>query len=444
MAFRKSSRGTGACTPPEHTMHRRLFLQGMVKAGALSMLSWGGLFSLEALAAQAKREQKHCILLWLCGAPSQFETWDPKPNSIYSGPFRSIPTKLPGVHFSELMPQCASIADKLAIVRSMKTKPSEHFQGIDLLNRGAEPREPFIRPTLGSVLGQQLGQLDSPIPNFILLDPCPEGNEFKEFKAGNWAGWLGAEYGPVRVGGDYKLQDIERLAGVSAADQEEREALRRFLSRKYENERQSSAAASYNAVFDRVKGLMSCAPLFDLDRLPPKDKERYGPGTFGMHTLLARHLVENGAPFVMVANGMPWDSHVFHNEIYQMLVPDLDKIIYHLITDLEERGLLDSTLVVIMGEFGRTPWINTARGRDHFPDAWSLAMAGCGIKRGVVVGATDEDGYDCVDKSFNEANLFATIFTALGIDPYSEYNLPNLPTFHRVENKAEPIKEVLI
>jgi hypothetical protein len=247
----------------------------------------------------------------------------------------------------------------------------------------------------------------------------------------------------VRVGGDYKLQDVDRLAGVSATDHEEREALRRFFSRKYENERRSSAAASYNAVFDRVKGLMSCAPLFDLDRLPPMDKERYGPGTFGMHTLLARHLVENGAPFVMVANGMPWDSHVFHNEIYQMLVPDLDRIIHALLTDLKERSLLDKTLVVIMGEFGRTPWLNVARGRDHYPNAWSLALAGCGVRGGAVVGATDPDGIEVVEKPFNERNLFATIFTALGIDPYAEYDLPGLPTFHRVEERAEPIHEIL-
>src|SRR3954449_11711169 len=124
MAFRKPSSGTGACTPPEHAMHRRLFLQGMVKAGALSMMSWGGLFSLEALAAQAKREQKHCILLWLCGAPSQFETWDPKPGRPTGGPFRAIPTKVPGIQVSELMPKCASIMDKLSVVRSMSTKPS--------------------------------------------------------------------------------------------------------------------------------------------------------------------------------------------------------------------------------------------------------------------------------------------------------------------------------
>src|SRR5207247_2242252 len=159
---------------------------------------------------------------------------------------------------------------------------------------------------------------------------------------------------------------------------------------------------------------------------------------------LARHLVENGAPFVMVANGMPWDSHVFHNEIYQMLVPELDRVIFHLISDLEERGLLERTLVIAMGEFGRTPWINQARGRDHYPNAWSLMLAGCGIKRGVVVGATDDDGVEVAEKPFNEKNLFATIFTALGIDPYAAYDLPELPRFHRVEDRAATIREVLV
>jgi hypothetical protein len=437
------SPGDGSCTPPEHKLHRRLFLQGLGAAGATSLLSWSGLFTPQVFAEAARRQGKHCILLWLCGAPSQFETWDPKPDSIYGGPFKSISTKIPGIHFGELMPQCASIADKLAIVRSMKTKPSEHFQGIDLLNRGAEPREPFVRPTLGSVLGQQLGQLDSPIPNFVLLDPCPEGNEFKEFKAGNWAGWLGAQYGPVRAGGEMKIQDVDRLADVTTSDFEQREALRRFLTRKYENERASAAASSQNAIFSRVKGLMSCADLFDLKKLPEKDRARYGPGTFGVHTLLARQLVENGAPFVMVANGMTWDCHVFQHEIYQMLVPELDRIIHNLITDLEVRGLLEETLVVMMGEFGRTPWLNTSRGRDHYPDAWSLALAGCGIKPGVVTGATDEDGVGVIEKPYNEKNLFATIFTALGIDPYAEYDIPDLPTFHRVEDHAEPINDVL-
>jgi hypothetical protein len=443
MKRKAQTESSGFCTPPEHAMHRRLFLQGMAGAGAASILSWSGLFTPQAFAAEVKRRQKHCILLWLCGAPSQFETWDPKPDSIYGGPFKSIPTKIPGVQFSSLMPQCASIADKLAIVRSMKTKQTEHFQAIDLLQRGAEPRAPFIRPTIGCVLAEQLGHLDSPIPNFVLLDPSPEGNEYKEFKAGNWAGWLGAQYGPVRAGGEYMPANVNRLADTTTQDFEQREALRRFLTRKFENDRSSSAAASDNAVFSRVKGLMSCAELFDLSKTDTRDRDKYGPGNFGLQTLLARNLVENGAPFVMVSNGMPWDCHVFQHEIYQMLVPEVDRIIFHLINDLDQRGMLDSTLVVIMGEFGRTPWLNGSRGRDHYPDAWSLAMAGAGIKRGVVVGATDPDGVDVIEKPFNEKNLFATIFSALGIDPYAEYEEEDIATFYRVEEHAPPIKEIL-
>lgn len=431
------------CGDPQHEMHRRLFLQGSMAAGVASMLSFSGLFNVPAIAEEARRQQKHCILLWLCGAPSQFETWDPKPGRPTSGPFGSISTQLPGIHFSELMPHCASIANKLSIVRSMKTSESEHFQAIDLLTRGESPRPPFVRPTLGSFLGQQLAQLDSPIPSFILLDPCPEGNEYKRFKAGNWAGWLGAEYGPVRLGGEYKVENLTLPAELEEVDHTDREALRRFFSTKFENDRRSEAAGSYNTAFQRVKGLMSCAPLFDMEKLPAADKERYGPGTFGLHTLLARHLVENGAPFVMISNGMPWDCHVFNHEIHQMLVPELDRVLFHLVNDLEQRGMLENTLVIAMGEFGRTPWINEARGRDHYPNAWSMAMAGCGFRPGVVFGGTDRDGIEVQEDPVDQRRLFATIFQALGIDPYVEYDLPGLPTFHRVEQQAEVIRPLL-
>ena len=431
------------CGSPDHRLHRRLFLQGTA-AGAASIASFHGLFSLPAVARQARRSGKKCLLLWLCGAPSQFETWDPKPGRPTSGPFGSQATNLPGVQISELMPKSARMMDQLAVIRSMKTEPSEHFQGIDALTRGDTPRPPFIRPILGSVVAEQLGQLDSPVPQFVLLDPCPEGNEFKSFKAGNWAGWLGAEYGPVRAGGPYRIEHSELPPEVSELDHEARESLRRFFSRKFENERQSQAAASYNAAFARVKGLMSCAPLCDLEQLPVADRERYGPGTFGLHTLRARHLLENGSTFVMVANGMPWDCHVLNHEIHQMLVPELDHVLFELVHDLRERGMLENTLVIAMGEFGRTPWLNDARGRDHYPQAWSMAMAGAGIRGGVVHGATDQDGYEVAENPVDQRNLFATIFEALGIDPYAEYDLPGLPTFFRVEAKAEPVREILL
>jgi hypothetical protein len=433
----------GYCPVDEHVIHRRLFLKGLSGGALASVASFTGLFHNPVFAAETKKAQKHCILLWLCGAPSQFETWDPKPGRPTSGPFGSISTAIPGVHFSSLMPQCARIADKLNIVRSMKTKQSEHLQAINLLQRGSPERAGFVRPTLGSSLSQAIGQLDAKIPNFIFLDPIPGGNEFEGFKAGNWAGWLGAEHAPVRLGGDYTQLLAAATEEISVSDRESREVLRKFLTAKYERDRRSTIARSQNAAFERLKGMTASADLFDLNKLPAKDLERYGAGSFAQHSLMARHLVENGAPFVMVANGMNWDNHVFQHEIHQMLVPELDRVLFHLVNDLEERGLLDSTLVIAMGEFGRTPWINPARGRDHYPNAWSMMMTGCGLKRGVVTGATDVDGVDVVERPYDEQNLFATIFTALGIDPYAEYELPGMPTFHRVENKVEPIRELL-
>lgn len=431
------------CPTQEHTLHRRLFLKGLTGGALASTASFTGLFQNPVFAEETKKAQKHCILLWLCGAPSQFETWYPKPGSPGNGPFGSMPTKIPGIHFSSLMPKCAGIADKLNLVRSMKTNQPEHLQAINLLQRGSPERAGFTRPTLGSSLAQAMGQLDSKLPNFIFLDPVPGGNEFEAFKAGNWSGWLGAEHAPVRLGGDYTQFLQKEGEGIPQHDKESRETLRKFLTSKYERDRGSAVARSQNAAFERMKGLSASADLFDVNKLPAKDRERYGPGSFAQHALMSRHLVENGAPFVMVANGMNWDNHVFNHEIHQMLVPELDHVVYNLVNDLEERGLLDSTLVIAMGEFGRSPWMNAARGREHYPNAWSMMMTGCGLKRGVVTGATDVDGVDVIEKPYSEQNLFATIFTALGIDPYAEYDLPGMPTFHRVENKAEPIRDIL-
>ena len=431
----------GRCTPEEHRLHRRLFLKGLAASGVTAAASFNGLFTHPIFAEAARKAQKKVILLWLCGAPSQFETWDPKPGRPSGGPFGSIPTAIPGVHFSSLMPRCAGIAPQLNIVRCMHTKQSEHLQGINLLTRGNPDRAGFMRPTLGAAVSSALGQLDTKIPNYVLLDPNPEGNEFKEYKASDLAGWLGPEHQPVRLGGSYT--QLRRAVDGLSQDREERDALRRYFARKYEHERQSAHAAAQNSAFEKVKGLMASADLFDLAKLPEKDRTRYGPGTFGLHTLMARNLAEEGAPFVMVANGMPWDNHVFQHEIHQMLVPELDRIVHCLVTDLQERGLLDSTLLIAMGEFGRTPWLNASRGRDHYPNAWSLMMTGCGLKRGVVVGGTDVDGVDPDGRSFNEQNLFATIFKALGLDPYAEYDLPGFPTFHRVEDRAEVISEIL-
>src|SRR6201996_246783 len=172
-----SSIPPGACTPSEHGLHRRLFLKGLAASGAAAGTSFSGLFTHSAFAEAAQRAQKKVILLWLCGGPSQFETWDPKPGRVTSGPFPAIPTSVPGVRFSSLMPRCASIAHQLNVVRCMRTKQTEHLQAINLLTRGNPDRAGFTRPTLGAAVSAALGRLDSDLPNFILLDPNPEGNE---------------------------------------------------------------------------------------------------------------------------------------------------------------------------------------------------------------------------------------------------------------------------
>ena len=268
----------GHCPTDEHRLHRRLFLRGLSGGALASVTSFTGLFHNPAFAHEVKRAQKRCILLWLCGAPSQFETWDPKPGRPSSGPFGSIPTSVPGVHFSGLMPQCARIADKLNVVRSMSTSQTEHFQAISLLQRGNPERAGFTRPTLGSVVSHALERLEQPLPNFILLDPIPGGNEFEAFKAGDWSGWLGPEHSPIRLGGDYSKSLHEVAEVLPASDRESRDALRTFLSERYERARNSRVARSYNAAFERLKGLAASAELFDVDRLPERDRERYGPG----------------------------------------------------------------------------------------------------------------------------------------------------------------------
>src|SRR5262245_17441834 len=274
----------GCCTPDEHRLHRRLFIQGVTASCAAAVTSFSGLFMSPVFAEQTRRAGKNVILLWLCGAPSQFETWDPKPGRPTGGPFGCIPTSVPGVHFSSLMPRSAGIANRLNVVRCMRTKESEHLQAINLLTRGNPDRAGFTRPTLGAAVSAALGSLDTKLPNFILLDPNPEGNEFKEYKASDLSGWLGPDHAPVRLGGSFT--QLGRAADALADDREGRLALRQYFARRYETERQSRGAAAQNAAFEKMKGLAASADLFDVDKLPEADRARYGPGTFGLHTLL--------------------------------------------------------------------------------------------------------------------------------------------------------------
>ena len=431
----------------EHRLHRRLFLKGL--AASARWRAWQvsrACFTNPLFAARRRRRRRMCSC---CGCAARRASLKPgirSPAGRAADLSAAFRTKIPGRAFFLADAAVRGIAHQLNIVRCMQTEAVRASAGHQPAAPGAtRTRAGFTRPTLGGGLSRRWGNCDTPIPNFVLLDPNPEGNEFKEYKASDLGGWLGPEHAPVRLGGE--LHPTRRRAADALRRRPRRpRCVAPFLRRANTRTTGSSTgAAARTPPLRRSKGLMRQRRPFRRERsCPAKDRARYGPGTFGLHALMARNLVEHGAPFVMVANGMPWDNHVFQHEIHQMLVPELDRVLFHLITDLEERGLLDNTLVIAMGEFGRTPWLNAARGRDHYPNAWSMMMTGCGLKRGVVVGG-DGRGWRRSRSESRSTNRICLPPSSprSGIDPYAEYDLPGMPTFHRVEDHAEPIQELL-
>jgi uncharacterized protein (DUF1501 family) len=256
------------------------------------------------------------------------------------------------------------------------------------------------------------------------------------------AGFLGARYNPMFLTESMTPENIRKLESISETDHHERAALRQFLAERFTRERQTSAIGSHNTAYQRVRGLMASEKLFDVEEEPQAMRDRYGPTQFGEQCLIARRLVEAGVPFVKVARAW-WDSHGQNFETHRELCADLDHCMSVLLDDLQERGMLEHTLVITLGEFGRTPRINGSLGRDHFARAWSCSLSGCGIKPGSLYGETDEDGEAVKEGEINAGNLFATIFKALQIDYHKEYMLGSRP-IPIADFGAEPVDEILL
>lgn len=366
------------------------------------------------LADELKRQQKRVILLWLAGGPSQLETWDPKPGRPTGGPFRAIDTNVPGIQISELMPQLAQRMQYTAVVRSLNTKNADHGGGTSLMETGRGPEAGLPYPDLGAVLAKELGRADSPVPDYVSLYTSTEGRH----KGG--PGFLGARYAPMFLDNGLMPDNIQRLPGMNDLEHRQRADLRDILHARFARGREVGTLGSHNMAYQRVRGLMSSEKLFDIEQESAEMRARYTPTQFGEQCLVARRLAEAGTPFVKVARAW-WDSHGQNFETHLELVSELDHVMSTLLDDLKDRGLLDSTLVITLGEFGRTPNINPSLGRDHFASAWSASLSGCGIKGGTVFGKTDEDGHKVADGEVGAPQLFATIFQALGIDPQKEY-----------------------
>ena len=334
-----------------------------------------------------QRKQKRVLVLFLNGGASQFETWDPKPGRPTGGPFLSIPTSVPGYRISELMPRMAMRIHKhTAIIRSLDTKNGDHVSTLE----GGKPTAGVLKyPGLGAMVSHELADPDSHLPHGVVFSDYL-GQSYYES-----AGFLGSRWDPIDIKpgriepvAPFTIpQSLLRLApeglslpeGLTDSDHRERAELRELLGRDFSGGRaRDGILASFNASYSRVRGLMGNAKLFDIEREPQRIRDLYGPTSFGKQALVARRLIEAGVPYVRVNRGW-WDSHGQNFEVHHEMVPELDHVMSVLLDDLDERGLLEHTLVVTFSEMGRTPHINAAQGRDHFPRT-SATLSGCGIR----------------------------------------------------------------
>ncbi|HUS06123.1 MAG TPA: DUF1501 domain-containing protein [Bryobacteraceae bacterium] len=402
---------------------RRDFL----KAGSLGFLGIHlSQFLRAASTAGAKGKAQSCILLWLEGGPSQVDTWDPKPNSA----FKPISTNVSGIQVSELLPQVAKRMDKLSIVRSMQTRGSDHPQGTHYAITGHEVNPAMHFPSLGSVISKETGQRNG-VPAHVLVPQWEKSRQYEEYFR---SGFLGPDVDPMAIPDPskpgFQVADLSLPKSVSTQAVDSRQAFLKTVDSHYRAAYESAEHANMDGFTAQAwKMLLNPAVqnAFDLSKEPDKLKEKYGKDAFGQSALLARRLVESGSRFVTAAgfHSNSWDTHAKNDEGHRdRLCPVLDRTLATLLDDLEQRGLLESTVVLAMGEFGRTPFVNPDRGRDHWPNSWSIALGGGGIRGGQVVGSTDESGAKLTSAPTSMGDVFATIYKAFGIDWTKEYDTP--------------------
>ncbi len=415
---------------------------------------------LRAMADQAAQPlaPRACILLWMNGGPSQLDTFDLKPGHKNGGEFKEIATSVPGIRISEHLPKIAQLAEHLAIVRSMSTKEGDHSRASYLLRNGYLPQPPVSYPTLGALVSKELGNPAAALPNFVSVAPYRNLNP-----AAYAPGFLGSQFAPLIVGearpsgddenpsGDYGLtvDDLGAPAGVSREAVTARLGILNSLNNRFIGSHPDAPALGYRSAYESAVRLMrsDAAKAFDLDDEADEVRDAYGRNRFGQGCLLARRLIERGVPFVEVTHGgdggIGWDTHTNNFAGVKELSTTLDAGWASLMTELKSRGLLDSTVILWMGEFGRTPQINENGGRDHFPGAWSTVLAGGGLRTGQVIGRTGEDGMKVEDRPVSVPDLLATVLTALGIDPLKQ-NISNVGRPIRlVDPVAQPIQELV-
>lgn len=395
-------------------MSRRHFMQHLAGASALAGPALALTHSLRANAAELKRNHKSCILLWMGGGPPTIDMWDMKPGATTGGTFKPMATAGEG-QINELLPQVAKQMKHLSIVRSMSTREADHTRGTYYLHTGFVPNPNVIHPGYGSVVAHELAAKTAAleIPPFVSVGGASEG-----------PGFLGMAYAPFQVDSNGRVRDLDTPADKGRM--QDRMRLLGMLERRFIDQNRGSAAGEHAKVLKSTIELMSSQQMeaFKVDSEPAAMKERYGTTGFGRGCLMARRLVETGVPFVEVSMG-GWDLHQNCFTTLQTKLPELDKAMSALVEDLDQRGLLENTVILWMGEFGRTPRINETAGRDHWARSWSVVLGGGGIAGGKVIGATNEDGTAVTTEPYSSEDLMATVCQAMGISLETVFTASN-------------------
>jgi hypothetical protein len=428
-----SSPQTPYCGSTEHLTGRRQFmgsmLSGMGAAAGMSLLTH------PLGASELVQRGKSVVVIYLGGGISQFESWDPKTHVDTGGPFKAIPTSVPGIHVSELLPHTSKLMHHMALIRSINTGNDDHGLATNLIRSGRMTRTATEYPELGATVAKCLERADFPLPGHI--HTAPAGNA----RRGNNSAYLGPRYASVTVSAEAGVVNSVLPDGMTVTVDTQRNTWRRFLNERFMRGRHAAEIDAFTQSYEQALQLMTRREVFDSTREPAEVQQRYGSDELGRQLLLARRLVENEVPFIEVKND-GWDTHCNNFEYHIHNVAFFDRPFAVFLSDLADRGLLERTLVIVMTEFGRTPTINPYYGRDHYSKAWSIALAGCGIHHGAVIGKTSDDGAEIVDRQVDHRHLFHTFLRAVGVDSSAEFDIAGRP-FPIADPAAGPIEELL-
>jgi hypothetical protein len=415
-----------------HVRRRDFFKAIPAAAAAAGLLSWSDLMSVRA--ADLRRSGKACILLWMQGAPSQFETFDPKPGHANGGETKAIQTAVSGIEIAENLPQIAKSMGDLCVIRSMNSREGQHPRATYLMHTGYLPTATVKYPTLGSIAAKEIGNPVSDLPSFVRIGGGGPGGF-------TGAGLLGVDYDPLVMQAAGRPPENTSL-GSSSPRFQRRLKLLEQMQADYANHGGKQAVADHQKVYAQAAKLVLSPKMqgFDIGQEPQNVKDAYGSSQFAQGCLLARRLIETGVTFVEVSLGN-WDTHQDNFNRTRTLCQQLDQPFAALVADLKQRGMLDSTLIVWMGEFGRTPRINPNSGRDHYPRAFSAVLAGGGVKGGQVIGATDAGGDNVKGKPVGVSDMLRTICHALGIDANKE-NMSSIGRPIKIVDGGEVVSQV--